>query len=208
MSALARREREAVFSLDEATVASGRLTEFASAWQEVLATEPLRNTAQRLLQTHPLRSADSLQLAAAIIAAELEPATLEFVEPRRSPQRGGHPRGIPDREGMTSLTSQMGGSLEVTCAPCIRMITSSRNTCAAKLMKRWLTRVACLDAVEHRGARPLAKYGPAAHRDRSLGVVAMIQASRSAARARTRCHLAMAVLVFACAFPDARGAAI
>jgi hypothetical protein len=36
-------------------------------------------TAQRLLRVHPLRAADSLQLAAAIVAAEGDPATLEFV---------------------------------------------------------------------------------------------------------------------------------
>ena len=44
-----------------------------------LATDPVRNIAQRLLRTHPLHSADSIQLAAAIVAAELEPASLEFV---------------------------------------------------------------------------------------------------------------------------------
>jgi predicted nucleic acid-binding protein len=79
VSAIARREREALLSLDDATAAIARLRGLASAWQEVLATEPVRNTAQRLLRTHPLRSADSLQLAAAIVAAELEPASLEFV---------------------------------------------------------------------------------------------------------------------------------
>ena len=79
ISAVARREREASISLDDSTAAIARLRALASAWQEVLATEAVRNTAQRLLRTHPLRSADSLQLAAAIVAAELEPASLEFV---------------------------------------------------------------------------------------------------------------------------------
>jgi predicted nucleic acid-binding protein len=79
ISAIARREREASLSLDDATDAIARLRGLASAWQEVLATEAVRNTAQRLLRTHPLRSADSLQLAAAIVAAELEPGSLEFV---------------------------------------------------------------------------------------------------------------------------------
>jgi hypothetical protein len=69
VSAIARREREALLSLDDATAAIARLRALASAWQEVLATEPVRNTAQRLLRTRPLRSADSLQLAAAIVAA-------------------------------------------------------------------------------------------------------------------------------------------
>jgi hypothetical protein len=39
----------------------------------------LRDVAERLLRVHPLRAADSLQLAAAIIAAEREPATLDLV---------------------------------------------------------------------------------------------------------------------------------
>jgi len=79
ISAVARREREASLSLDDSTAAIARLRAIATAWQEVLATEAVRSTAQRLLRTHPLRSADSLQLAAAIVAAELEPASLEFV---------------------------------------------------------------------------------------------------------------------------------
>ena len=45
----------------------------------MLPSNPIRNTAERLLRTHPLRAADSLQLAAAIIAAENDPPTLQFV---------------------------------------------------------------------------------------------------------------------------------
>jgi hypothetical protein len=39
----------------------------------------LRDLAERLLRVHSLRAADSLQLAAAIIAAEREPVTLDLV---------------------------------------------------------------------------------------------------------------------------------
>jgi hypothetical protein len=78
-SALARREREGALALADATVALERLRSLGATWQEVLPAEPVRNTAQRLLRVHPLRAADSLQLAAAIVAAEGEPATLEFV---------------------------------------------------------------------------------------------------------------------------------
>jgi len=78
-SALARREREGAIGLDAATDALERLRELATAWQEVLPSEPVRTVAQRLLRTHPLRAADSLQLAAAIVGAESEPASLEFV---------------------------------------------------------------------------------------------------------------------------------
>jgi hypothetical protein len=35
--------------------------------------------ARRLLRVHPLRAADSLQLAAAVLASEGRPSTLEFV---------------------------------------------------------------------------------------------------------------------------------
>jgi predicted nucleic acid-binding protein len=78
-SALARREREGALGLDDATAALERLRELATGWQEVLPSDAVRSIAQRLLRTHPLRAADSLQLAAAIVGAESEPATLEFV---------------------------------------------------------------------------------------------------------------------------------
>lgn len=52
--------------------------------QDVLAykvqpTAALRGTARRLLQVHPLRCANSLQLAAAVIASEGLPASLNIV---------------------------------------------------------------------------------------------------------------------------------
>ncbi len=78
-SAVARREREAAFSVKEASEALERLRAFAAAWQEVLPSEPVRSIVQRLLRVHELRAADALQLAAAVIASEHEPPTLEFV---------------------------------------------------------------------------------------------------------------------------------
>jgi uncharacterized protein len=78
-SAIARREREGALRVIEAGRALERLRSLMGAWQEVLPSEAVRSTAQRLLRVHPVRAADSLQLAAAIIAAEREPATLEFV---------------------------------------------------------------------------------------------------------------------------------
>lgn len=78
-SALARREREGSLTVSEATTALERLRALSNAWQEVLPSDPVRSAAQRLLRVHPLRAADALQLAAALLAAEREPATLEFV---------------------------------------------------------------------------------------------------------------------------------
>lgn len=79
VSALARHEREGSLTLAETTQALGQLRALSGIWQEILATQAVRSVAQRLLRTHALRAADSLQLAAATIAAENEPATLEFV---------------------------------------------------------------------------------------------------------------------------------
>jgi predicted nucleic acid-binding protein len=79
VSAIARREREGALSSTGATSAIDRLRSLAAAWHEVLPVDPVRSTAQRLLRVHRLCSADSMQLAAAIVVSEHETATLEFV---------------------------------------------------------------------------------------------------------------------------------
>lgn len=79
MSALARLEREE--KLDAVSIAkvARRLKQMQRLWQEVQPLETLRDIAMRLLRVHPLRAADSLQLAAAIIASEHRPSTMDFV---------------------------------------------------------------------------------------------------------------------------------
>ena len=79
VSAVARRERDGVLSGTEAQRALDKLRALADAWQEVLPSGVVRATAQRLLRVHPLRAADGLQLAAALVAAEGESHLLEFV---------------------------------------------------------------------------------------------------------------------------------
>jgi len=76
-SAIARREREG--ALGAASLALDRLRAVAREWHEVLATETVRSVALRMLRVHALRAADSLQLAAAFVAAEHDPSSLEFV---------------------------------------------------------------------------------------------------------------------------------
>jgi len=76
-SAIARREREG--ALGAASQMLERLRTMAGEWNEVLATDTVRSAAQRMLRVHPLRAADSLQLAAAFVAAEHDPPSLEFV---------------------------------------------------------------------------------------------------------------------------------
>jgi predicted nucleic acid-binding protein len=78
-SAIARHERDGKLPVADATTALERLRLLVDRWHEIQPLDPVRRTAQRLLRTHPLRSADSLQLAAAIHAAEGEPASMEFI---------------------------------------------------------------------------------------------------------------------------------
>ena len=56
-----------------------RLAQWTASWQEVESSDLVRETAIRLLRVHALRAADSLQLAAAFVAAEGRPPTLELV---------------------------------------------------------------------------------------------------------------------------------
>jgi len=56
-----------------------RLDSLAASWIETQPTNKLRQRALRLLRLHPLRAADALQLAAALIASEENPQTLPFV---------------------------------------------------------------------------------------------------------------------------------
>lgn len=65
-SALQRRIREGSLTLEDARFARERLGVLSVAWHEVNPTSTIRKLAQRLLRTHPLRAADSLQLAAAL----------------------------------------------------------------------------------------------------------------------------------------------
>ena len=78
-SAVARKRRDG--SLDRLRVATAkrRLARLEAAWSEVTRWEAVRDRARRLLETHDLRAADSLQLAAALVATEERPAGVEFV---------------------------------------------------------------------------------------------------------------------------------
>jgi predicted nucleic acid-binding protein len=79
LSALARRRREGVLSTDAEMRARTILSTLTAEWSEVQPSEPVRQRAERLLSIHPLRSADSFQLAAALIWAQESPKGLEIV---------------------------------------------------------------------------------------------------------------------------------
>ena len=78
-SAIARLEREGSLTQTAVTQAFDRLKQLAEAWHEVDPSDPIREAAVRFLRVHPLRAADALQLAAAFIAAERRPSSLQVV---------------------------------------------------------------------------------------------------------------------------------
>jgi uncharacterized protein len=78
-SALARLEREEALTPAEAAEAFRRLDLLARSWFEIEPHDELREVARRLLRVHPLRAGAALQLAAAYLAAERRPPTLEVI---------------------------------------------------------------------------------------------------------------------------------
>ena len=79
MSALTRLERDGALAAHLLTAAIKRLGQFSDGWHEVDPSDAVRETAARFLRVHPLRAADALQLAAAFLAAERQPGSLEVV---------------------------------------------------------------------------------------------------------------------------------
>jgi len=78
-SAIGRLERDGALDSTGAVRALARLDRLSAAWREILPGTEVKLTARRFLRVHPLRAADALQLAAAFLAAEGRPSTLEFV---------------------------------------------------------------------------------------------------------------------------------
>ena len=78
-SALNRLHREDAVSLPVLRHLLERLEILSSSWAEVNPSSELRLRALRLLRVHPLRAADSLQLAAALTLTSPAMSTLPFV---------------------------------------------------------------------------------------------------------------------------------
>jgi predicted nucleic acid-binding protein len=78
-AAVVRAVREKRVSREEASEAAERLREARTQVREVAPLEAVRTRAMRLLSAHPLRTADSLQLAASLIWCEEQPASETFV---------------------------------------------------------------------------------------------------------------------------------
>lgn len=83
-SALWRLVREQVYDDAAAGTAEARARELVAASYVIVDVDAVKAIAQRLLRVHPLRAADSLQLAAAIVWAGGRPAgkTLHTLDER------------------------------------------------------------------------------------------------------------------------------
>ena len=78
-SAIRRKCRMGEMKEELAEVALGRLRQMSDAWTEVQEWHRVRERAHRLLALHDLRAADSMQLAAALVASQERPHLLPFV---------------------------------------------------------------------------------------------------------------------------------
>lgn len=79
VSAIARLERDGALQPKPAHAALDRLAVLGGSWNEIAPLDSVRRTAHRLLRVHKLRAGDALQLAAAVLASEGDPGTLDFV---------------------------------------------------------------------------------------------------------------------------------
>jgi predicted nucleic acid-binding protein len=78
-SAIARAAYDGALDDRQAAAAFARLDELMRVSREVEPIRLLQDTARRLLRVHRLRSADAVQLASAILAAQHQPSSLAFV---------------------------------------------------------------------------------------------------------------------------------
>ncbi len=79
VSAVSRLAREGRLEAAGETRARADLNDLFGAVAEIAPTDDVRARAERALAVHPLRAADALQLAAALVWARDRPAGLAFV---------------------------------------------------------------------------------------------------------------------------------
>jgi uncharacterized protein len=78
-SAIQRRHRDGAIAAAELAAINERLRSFLLHVDTVSPTDDVRRRAARLIAVHPLRAADALQLAAALLWAEEQPHGETFV---------------------------------------------------------------------------------------------------------------------------------
>jgi len=96
-SALARRRRIEPRAARHLLAVRQDVLQAWERWTEVTAVELVRRHAERLVETHPIRAADALQIAAALVASEDHPENLDLVTLDQQQARA------TDREGFRVL---------------------------------------------------------------------------------------------------------
>ena len=94
-SAIARRLREQPELSEKLQIVWEQVVSASGLWFTLAKVEEVCAAAERLLMIHPLRAADALQLAAAIVAADGEPESLEFVTLDRRLAEAARREGFP-----------------------------------------------------------------------------------------------------------------
>ena len=94
VSAIARLERENFLDSASADKAYSLLQSLKQNWHEIVPTEKVRETAKRLLKVHTLKTADALQLAAAIVASGDNTAQLQFCSFDENLVKAGKKEGV------------------------------------------------------------------------------------------------------------------
>ena len=78
-SALCRRFREQILNEKAFESAKKRMNDLFDGAFEIVSIPRIKQRAIRLLQVHPLRAADALQLASVLVASEEDPSRLSVV---------------------------------------------------------------------------------------------------------------------------------
>ncbi len=78
-SAFTRLRREGIIDIDGEQNARRPLNELRKVWTEIQPSQEVRDCALRIISTHSLKSADSLQLSAAIVWSGGNPREYNFV---------------------------------------------------------------------------------------------------------------------------------
>jgi predicted nucleic acid-binding protein len=95
ISAIARKKRERPDMAALWSSAIQSVHEAASTWTEIFDADATRRHAERIVMEHPLRTADALQLGAALVAADGEPRSLEVVTLDRRLAEAARREGFP-----------------------------------------------------------------------------------------------------------------
>jgi len=102
-SSFARLRRESLLNNKEEEQLRTILRMLSDSWTEIKPSQDIKNIAERLLFLHPLRAADSLQLASALLLAEKSPKRHGFVCLDRKLREAANKEGfllLPDEEDL------------------------------------------------------------------------------------------------------------